>query len=198
MVRKIKIGLFFFFLGFGIQILLFNRTFAAECENWIAKAVSVQGTVTVLKVGEKQQQTVELNDTFCAGDVIQTGANSRGGFVMSNDSTLRINQNSEFTLKAPETGETSILDLLRGAAHFFSRTPKGLEVRTPYTVAGVRGTEFLVTVLAGKTLLTVYEGAVRAENAAGGLTLESGDSAVADAGKSPVLRVVANPRDAVR
>ena len=37
-----------------------------------------------------------------------------------------------------------------------------------------------------------------AANQAGSLTLTSGQSAVAEAGKAPVLRVVARPRDAVQ
>ena len=37
-----------------------------------------------------------------------------------------------------------------------------------------------------------------AANEAGSLTLTSGQSAVAEAGKAPVLRIVARPRDAVQ
>ena len=36
-----------------------------------------------------------------------------------------------------------------------------------------------------------------AQNAAGSLTLTDGQSAIAEAGKAPVVRVVARPRDAV-
>ena len=93
---------------------------------------------------------------------------------------------------------TGVVDLLKGAAHFFSRGPRSLEVQTPSTIAGVRGTEFFVNVETDRTLLTVFEGTVVAENPAGSLTLTSGQSAVAEAGKAPVLRVVARPRDAVQ
>jgi tetratricopeptide (TPR) repeat protein len=44
----------------------------------------------------------------------------------------------------------------------------------------------------------VFEGAVLAQNTAGSLTLQSGQSAVAEAGRAPVLRTVARPRDAVQ
>ena len=93
---------------------------------------------------------------------------------------------------------TGVVDLLRGAAHFFSRGPRSLEVQTPFTIAGIRGTEFFISVEADKTFLTIFEGTVLAENQAGSLTLTSGQSAVAEAGKAPVLRVVARPRDAVQ
>src|SRR5207245_5536638 len=49
-----------------------------------------------------------------------------------------------------------------------------------------------------RTWLTIFGGTVVAENPAGSLTLTSGQSAIAEAGKAPVLRVVARPRDAVQ
>jgi tetratricopeptide (TPR) repeat protein len=78
-----------------------------------------------------------------------------------------------------------------------SRGPRSLEVQTPFTTAGVRGTEFFIALEPNRTLLTVFEGTVVAANQAGSLTLTSGQSAEAEAGKAPVTRVVARPRDAV-
>src|SRR4030095_11788074 len=64
--------------------------------------------------------------------------------------------------------------------------------------AGVRGTEFFIGLEANQALVTVFEGTVVAQNPSGSLTLTSGQSAVAETGKAPVLRVVARPRDAVQ
>jgi Tfp pilus assembly protein PilF len=61
----------------------------------------------------------------------------------------------------------------------------------------VEGTEGLIRVEPDRTLITIYEGQVLASNAAGSLALTSGQSAVAEAGKAPVERVVVRPRDAV-
>jgi tetratricopeptide (TPR) repeat protein len=63
--------------------------------------------------------------------------------------------------------------------------------------AGVEGTEGLIRVEQDRTLITIYDGQVLASNAAGSLTLTGGQSAVAEAGKAPVARVVVRPRDAV-
>ncbi len=52
---------------------------AQTCDPPVATAVSVQGTVEVQKAGASQWQAVKLNDTYCPGDTIRTGANSRGG-----------------------------------------------------------------------------------------------------------------------
>jgi tetratricopeptide (TPR) repeat protein len=111
---------------------------------------------------------------------------------------LRLNANTALTLEAVKDERTGVVNLLRGAAHFFSRGPRSLDVQTPFTTAGVRGTEFFISVEPEKTLLSVFEGQVVAANAAGSLALGSGQSAVAEAGKAPVLRVVARPRDAVQ
>ena len=172
-------------------------SFAQTQSDWVAKAVSVQGTVEVQLVGSTQWQPVQLNDTFRPGDTIRVLERSRADIAMLDQSVLRLNANTSITIQGVKDGGTGLLNLLKGAAHFLSRGPRSLEVQTPFTVAGVRGTEFLVSVEVDKTYVTVFEGTVVAENQAGSLTLTDGQSAVAEAGKAPTLRIVARPRDAV-
>lgn len=166
-------------------------------EKWVARAVSVQGTVEARRVGDPQWQLVKLNDTYSAGDTIRVQDRSRADLAMLDQSVLRLNANTQITLQAVKEEQTGVVDLLRGAAHFFSRGARSLEVQTPFTIAGVRGTEFFISLEPDKAFLTIFEGTVVAENPAGSLTLTGGQSAVAEAGKAPVLRVVARPRDAV-
>jgi tetratricopeptide (TPR) repeat protein len=168
------------------------------CAQWMGKMASVQGTVEARRAGDNRWLPVSLDDTFCPGDTIRVGLKSRADLVMSNQSVLRLDENSEFTLEGIKEDGAAGLNMLKGAAHFFSRTPRGVEVQTPYTIAGVRGTEFMIRIEEGRTLLTVYEGALLAQNPAGSLTLQSGQSAVAEAGRPPVLRIVVRPRDAVQ
>jgi Flp pilus assembly protein TadD len=149
-------------------------------------------------VGETQWQLVKLNDTFRPGDTIRVQERSRADLAMLDQSVLRLNANTTITIQAVKEERTGVIDLLKGAAHFFSRGIRSLEVRTPFTIAGVRGTEFFVSVETDRTFLTTFEGTVVAENSAGSLTLTGGQSAVAEAGRAPVLRVVARPRDAVQ
>ncbi|MDH5686190.1 MAG: tetratricopeptide repeat protein, partial [Hadesarchaea archaeon] len=91
-----------------------------------------------------------------------------------------------------------MLDLLIGAVHFFSRIPRGLKVATPFVNGIVEGTEFLVKVERNQTFFSIFEGRVAATNEAGSLTLTSGQSAIAQAGQAPALRIVVRPRDAVQ
>ena len=174
-----------------------KSSFAAPCEQWVAKVVSVQGTVEVQPMGETQWQPVKINDTYCPGDTIRVQNNSRTDVSLANQSVLRLNANTSMTLEEVKDNKTSVVDMLKGAIHFFSRGPKSLEVQTPFTTAGVRGTEFLINVNEDKASLSVFEGEVLATNEAGSLSLTGGQSAIAEAGRAPVLHVVAHPRDAV-
>lgn len=171
---------------------------ARACEPPPARAVSVQGTVEWQRGAGAQWQAVKLNDTFCPGDSIRVQANSRADVMLLNQSVMRLNANSTITVQAPKEQRTGVVDLLRGATNILSRGPNSLDVNTPFTVAGVRGTEFYLSVEDDQTLITVFEGTVLAQNAAGSLSLTDGQSAAAQSGKPPVLRTVVRPRDAVQ
>jgi tetratricopeptide (TPR) repeat protein len=167
-------------------------------EPWVARAVSVQGTVEAQRVGETPWQPVKLNDTFRPGDTIRVLGRSRADVTLLDQSVLRLNANTTITFEGVKEERTGLLALLRGAAHFLSRGPRSLEVRTPFATAGIRGTEFFIRVEADQTFVSIFEGTVVAENEAGSLLLTGGQSALVEAGKAPVLRIVVRPRDAVQ
>jgi ferric-dicitrate binding protein FerR (iron transport regulator) len=184
--------------GLTTALLSLPLALAQTAPAAVARVVSVQGAVESQRVGEPQWQAVRLNDTYSPGDKIRVQRRSRADLALLDQSVLRLNENTELTVQPVKEERTGVIELLRGAAHFFSRGPRSLEVQTPFAVAGVRGTEFLVEVDADKALLTIFEGTVLAQNPAGSLQLTGGQSAVAETGKAPVLRVVARPRDAVQ
>ena len=182
-----------------LSVLLYPCASPAEtCEKWVAKAVSVQGSVEVRRAGETRWQPVKLNDTYCPGDVIRVNDNSRADLALINQPVIRLDQNTTITLGELKEERTFLLSLLKGAAHFLSRAPRSLEVSTAFVNAGVEGTEFFIRVEEDKTFLSIFEGKVLASNEAGSLAITGGQSAVAEKGKAPVYRVVARPRDAVR
>lgn len=182
-----------------LTVLLYPHVSAAKtCEQWVAKVVSVQGSVEVRRVGETQWQPVKLNDTYCPGDKIRVQERGRADVALVNQPVLRLDQNTTITLGGVKEERTSVVELVKGAAHFFSRVRRNLEVITAFVNAGVEGTEFFIRVEEDQTFISIFEGKVLASNEAGRLTLTSGQSAVAEAGKAPVLRVAVRPRDAVR
>jgi tetratricopeptide (TPR) repeat protein len=178
--------------------LSFSAVAASTCEPWVAKLVSAQGNVQVRRAGETQWQPVQLDETYCAADMLRVQGHSRAAVVLRNEINLRLDQNTTVTFIGLEPERTSWLDLLIGAAYFFSRMPRSLQVTTPFVNAAVEGTEFFVKVERDQTLLSIFEGLVAATNQAGSLTVASGQSAIARVGEAPIPRVVVRPRDAVQ
>jgi tetratricopeptide (TPR) repeat protein len=171
---------------------------ADTCAKWMAKVVSAQGSVQALRADEKQWLPVKLYDTYCPGDRIRVLARSRADIVLFNETSLRLDQNTTVTFSTPEEEKTSLIGLLRGAVHFFSRQRRGIRVVTPFVNATVEGTEFYMEVKADKTFLSIYEGQVIATNRAGEIRLTKGQSATATKNQPPVLQIVAHPRDAIQ
>jgi tetratricopeptide (TPR) repeat protein len=167
-------------------------------EGWVAKIVSVQGNVQARRAGQEAWAPVRLNETFSPGDMIRVGERSRAAVMLPNEVYLRLDQNTTITFNGIEKEATSLIDLLKGAVHFFSRVPRGLKVTTPFVNGTVEGTEFLVRVFEDQTVITVFEGTVAAANQAGGIAISPGQEATARAGEAPTVQVVVRPRDAVQ
>jgi tetratricopeptide (TPR) repeat protein len=179
-------------------VILSSAEAAQYCDNWMVKVVSVQGAVQAKRSETTSWTTVEPEDTYCPGDSIRVGERGRAALLLQNETVLRMDQNTTITLVGVEQGRTSILELLRGMVLFFTRTPSGVKVVTPFVNGNVEGTEFLVQVDESRTVVTVFEGRVSAVNDAGSLIIDKNGSAVAEAGKAPVSHPVVRPRDAVQ
>jgi len=181
-----------------LHLVVWADVVAAQgCEAWLAKLVSVQGTVEARRAGDPRWSPVRLDELFCSGDSIQVGERGRAAILLRTGGVFRLNQNTTISFPEPEEATVSLVSILRGVAHFLSRAPRMLKVSTPFVDGGVEGTEFLVEVAADRTTLTVFEGRVTATNDAGRLVVSSGQSATAVKGGAPVARAVVRPRDAV-
>jgi len=172
--------------------------FAQPCGQWVAKVVSAQGAVQALRTGEKQWRPVRLNDNLCPGDMIRIMKLSRADIVLSNDTILRLDQNTTVTFSEPEKEKPFLVNLLNGAAYFFSRVRRSIKVLTPFVNAIVEGTEFYARVENDKTFMSIFEGQVGLTNEAGSITLAKGQSAVAEANRAPAFQIVVRPRDTVQ
>jgi tetratricopeptide (TPR) repeat protein len=169
-----------------------------DCPDWVAQTVSVQGRVETRRAGQVQWLPVKLEATHCPGDAVRLGPLSRAALVLRDGAVVRLDQNTTITFTPPVEGAATWIEILTGAVHFWSRTPRGLRITTPFVNGSVEGTEFLIEVEAVEARLSVWEGRVLAENAHGTLNLTAGQSAVARGGQPPMLRpVVVRPSDAV-
>jgi hypothetical protein len=120
-----------------------------------------------------------LNASLQIGDKIITGKKSMATLIVSENSAVRIYENSMFIISARETGEDGAITsgqfaIDRGKAMFvIEKLAKDsqLLVRTPTAVASVRGTSFAVVVnerkgkrAKGVTEVQVLSGTVRVES----------------------------------
>lgn len=170
---------------------------AERCDPWIGKFVSVQGDVLLKKKGENRWKSVRRDDILCPGDMIRVEQRARAAVMLPNEAILRLDQDTMVTFVGLLKEKTSLLDLIKGALHFFSRKPRSLKIVTPFVNGTVEGTECFVRVEKDRTLLTVFRGRVLATNEAGSLTVADGQSAVTAMGGTTRPLVVVRPRDAV-
>lgn len=193
----------FIYLGanfFLVVALCPVSTLAAEahCDPVLAVLASAEGLV---EMGAKDNDTwrpVHTAESFCPGDRIRVGANSRAALVLSNHTVMRLDALSTLNFTDSPDKDSLWVQLRHGISHFISRVPRRLTVSTPYMNAGVEGTEFLVTADERQSTVTVFEGQVAAGNPYGEMRLVSGQSVTATAGTAPSLRLVIRPRDALQ
>lgn len=189
---------------FGLLLLaLFSLPSAGvaqeRCKLWSARIVSAEGQVEARRKDRNDWRPVRLEEVLCPGDSLRVGERSRANVFLRNArTTLSLDERSAITFTESESEAKTWLEVLKGIIYFISRTPQTLEIKTPYVNAAVEGTEFLVRVDPGQTLVWVFEGRVMTGNRAGRLLLASHEGAVARAGEAPRRYILVKPRDAVQ
>jgi tetratricopeptide (TPR) repeat protein len=187
-----------------IALTWLPRVQAAEsCTPAVGRIVSIQGGVELRRAsaGQAQEtgwQAAALNDTLCAGDSVRTHQRSRAALLLSDETTLRLDQRTTLTLTPAEEQKATLLNLIGGALHTITRTARPFRVRTPFVNANVEGTEFLLVVGMESASVLVTEGRVLADNERGSVSLASGEAATATRNSAPRKEVVVRPTDAVQ
>lgn len=167
------------------------------CADW-AQLVSLQGVIEARRADSGEWRATRLNDYFCPGDTLRVQRHGRGALLLHGETIVRIDQHTTLTLLASREPGRRLLDLLSGVAHFISRVPRSLDVKTPYVNAAIEGTEFLLQISGHQVLLAVYEGVVHASNDAGEARVASGETITAAPGRAPAPYALVRPRDAVQ
>ena len=118
---------------------------------------------------------------------------------LPNETTIPLDQNTILRLKQPiSEKEPTLIELIQGAIHVITRTPKPFKVNTPYMNAAVEGTEFYVGVDSEEARVAVIEGKVNVSNELGALLLIDNEAAIAKKGQAPQKTLTIKPRDAVQ
>jgi len=138
-------------LGLGLIILLSN---AALAQDWVGKITEAQGQITIVRGG--QSLAAKLASGISPGDEIVTGNGSRAKIWFKDESVITLSEKSRFRVDSleynPGTSRRSTFTLVTGKAKalvsgwFGSAPEQQYQIKAVSTVAGVRGTEFIVQV----------------------------------------------------
>jgi tetratricopeptide (TPR) repeat protein len=149
-----------------------------SCTPAVARVVSIEGSVKVAASDTGALHDAQLDETVCAGYVIEVGDRSRAALQLTNETTIRLDQRSRLVIAGFAADESSGLALSRGALHVLTRTRQRFRVTTPFINANINGTEFTVRVDRAGATVSVTEGEVRASRDAESVSLTSGEAAV--------------------
>lgn len=183
---KPTVYLFGFFLLSGLVPVLHAEE---RCGDWAAQLESVEGRVEWHSHQNAQWQTAAQGFVFCYGDRVRV-VEQRAALRLANETLVRLQENSLVTLLPEEKGFW--FELLEGAGHFLSRTPKQFTIKAPYLNAAVDGTEFVVSAYPQTNQVAVLEGNVRVNNSFGEVRLQDGMQTHASAATAP------NPAQTIR
>lgn len=152
-------------------------------EEPIGTVDTIKGTITVIRADGSQATLVE-GDQLYQGDTLASGPDSALGIIFADKSTMSMAANARIILDEliydPENmaGNSQVFNVIQGAFMFTSGAigksdPEDVSVKTPVATIGIRGTKFGISVdaLDGSSNVTVFEGAVFIQNAAGNVLL---------------------------
>ena len=168
---------------------------AGPCAPALARVVSVEGSVELRRAGAGWE-AADRHSILCAGDSVRVQRRSRAALVLTNETTLRLDQGTELTLPGAGENKPMLLEQGSGGVHVLTRTPKPFSVKTPFVNANVEGTEFAVSVADQSASIVVHEGHVVAANSSGSTTLASGEAATAARDEAPRRGVPVRAADA--
>ena len=160
------------------------------------RVTALEGHADVTR-GHAPARPLALHDPLFTGDVLRTKSASRLEVELRDGSRLTLDENTRLVLDRYLTGDApeGIFEVIRGRVRslvgdLFSRRRESFRLRTPTSILGVQGTDFLTAADARETRVEVYAGRVAVRNRdpaiPGTLVLGPGDSALIRAGEPPV------------
>lgn len=138
----------------------------------------------------------KVNDGVVTDETLRTGVESSISVQFVDGSELSVEAGSEVILSdyvfdTQTTASSGVIELNNGQFHYNSNGTDDSKValQTPVATIGIRGTEFLVTVGKGATVVDIVDGAVEVKPRGGGkaITCEGGQSILVDGAKSDAV-----------
>ena len=186
----------------------------AACGSSVARVVSIQGNIEVLRSGSNDWTRVAKLDTLvCTGDRLRSGPQSRAALFVQPETLVRVDQNTSVTVS--QTADETLVEFIQedvvavsasahacGAGYFVTRFPRKFKVKTPQLNAAIEGTEFLVALRCESTDLSVFEGKVLATSAGANVfpsqSVVSGQTLSVGGSEPPAIKLLVKPADAVQ
>ncbi|MEM6820748.1 MAG: FecR family protein [Verrucomicrobiota bacterium] len=138
-------------------------TAKAQSGNYVVG--SSEGPVTLAKAGGQETQ-VTPGSRFTNGDVIRTGKGGKASLIIPGMRSVTSDQNSVLSinqLQNPSNVSTEV-KLNRGTVFLetskFQDSVHSFRVTTPLSIAAARGTEYLVSIEQGVSVICIIEGGV--------------------------------------
>jgi hypothetical protein len=135
-------------------VLITSMTEAYAVGTEIGQIKTLTGEVYIIR--QDVQRPAQAGDLLHQADTVVTGAQSSVGITFIDNSRFSAGPNSRIALEQfrfdPTTHEGAFLTTMhRGtlaiiSGHIANRTPDAMQVQTPTSILGVRGTKFLVKV----------------------------------------------------
>ena len=137
-----------------VLALVLVRPFAAGAADDVGRVKVVKGGVAIQRGNDRLPATVGLR--LQQGDVIVTGRDGSAGLTFNDDSLISVGPDSvlavdQFAFDSTTHAGRFDASLRQGTLAAVSgkiakQSPDAMKVRTPSTILGVRGTEFVVRV----------------------------------------------------
>ena len=165
-------------------------SFKAYCADMPGEINNPKGKVEVMRSGTTAWGAVEAGLPVSAGDRIKTGPRSMCDIELDDGSILHLAANSETKIESldikndkNDSSFSLFIGKLIASVNKLKKTK--MQIRTPVSVASLRGTEFAVDTTEKETEVGVFDGAVAVQN-----TELSGEELETIVGKDQETKVV--------
>lgn len=133
-----------------------------QLNNALVKIVKIEGKVKVLTASSIKKHTAVVDELLFQGDKLITYADSKVVLSTGDNSKLVLNENSELIFTDMQTLEQSSGEVyynIQKRAH-----SKGLKIETPFSIIGIKGTEFIVDANETDGEIALNEGLIGVES----------------------------------
>ena len=195
-MKTLKRGIHIFAIFMCLMIIVPGVMFAQDVIAYIGE---LGGTVTIIKNNPGEEVEATLGMLLVGGDTVKTGEESYSAVIFQDDgSRVKLGENSQLTLNAERDKKKLKKRLFLGSggkiwAKITKKRGTDFQVKTPTSVASVKGTRFSMEEAATGTFVWVYEDSVFLKNGDAEKEVQTGEFGFASEGAVETGPIGENP-----